>query len=237
MTGKPPQGAGRGAVRVKVKKSRGLKASSRQWLARQLNDPYVHAAKAKGYRSRAAFKLVELNGKFHFLKKGAKVLDLGAAPGGWSQVAAAAGATVVAADVLAMEPLPGITVFQADLTDAATPDLLKTALGGPADLVMSDMAAPTTGHRATDHLRTMALAEIALEVAEDTLRPGGAFVAKLFQGGATGDLLARIKRAFREVRHVKPPASRAGSVELYLVAMDFRPGPAGSAGVPERRLS
>jgi 23S rRNA (uridine2552-2'-O)-methyltransferase len=208
--------------RVKVKKKRGLKASSRQWLSRQLNDPYVHAAKSKGYRSRAAFKLLELDEKFHLLKKGARVLDLGAAPGGWSQVAAQKGAHVAAADVLAMEEIPDVVFFQADLTDPKTAALLKEALDGPADLVLSDMAAPTTGHRATDHLRTMALAEIALDLAEETLRPGGAFVAKLFQGGASQTLLARIKRSFESVKHVKPPASRADSVELYLVGLGFR---------------
>jgi 23S rRNA (uridine2552-2'-O)-methyltransferase len=216
------KGSGRGEPRVKVKKNRGLKSSSRQWLVRQLNDPYVHAAKTEGYRSRAAFKLIELDQKFRFLKKGAKVLDLGAAPGGWSQVAAERGALVVAADLLSMEPLPGVTFFEADLSDADTPGRLKEALGGPADIVLSDMAAPTTGHRQTDHLRTIALAEFALEMAEDTLRPGGVFIAKLFQGGATAALLARIKKSFAEVRHVKPPASRADSVELYLVALAFK---------------
>ena len=214
--------SGRGRTPVKVKKSKGRTASSRQWLQRQLNDPYVAAAKGKGYRSRAAFKLVELDTKYRLLKKGARVLDLGAAPGGWSQVAVARGATVVAADVLAMEAIAGVTIFQADLTDPDVPAMLKEALGGPADLVLTDMAAPTTGHRATDHIRTIALVEIALEVAEDTLRPGGAFVGKVFQGGATGDLLARIKKHFREVKHVKPPASRADSVELYLVALGFK---------------
>jgi 23S rRNA (uridine2552-2'-O)-methyltransferase len=215
--------SGRGRVPVKVKKAKGRTASSRQWLQRQLNDPYVAAARGKGYRSRAAFKLVELDEKFRLLKKGARVLDLGAAPGGWSQVATARGATVVAADVLAMEAIPGVTIFQADLTDPKVPAMLKEALGGPADLVLTDMAAPTTGHRATDHIRTIALVEIALEVAEDTLRPGGAFVGKVFQGGAAGELLARIKKHFREVKHVKPPASRADSVELYLVALGFKP--------------
>ena len=208
--------------RVKVKKGGGLKQSSRQWLTRQLNDPYVHAARKEGYRSRAAFKLLELDAKFHFLKSGARVLDLGAAPGGWSQVAAAKGAFVVAADVLAMETIPGVTFFQADLTDAEVPAMLKDALGGPADLVLTDMAAPTTGHRATDHLRTTALAEIALEVAQDTLTPGGVFVAKVFQGGAGQALLDGVKKSFHSVKHVKPPASRADSVELYLVAMGFR---------------
>lgn len=217
--------SGRGKGRTKVKKS-GLKASSRQWLARQLNDPYVHAAKSEGYRSRAAFKLLELDDKFHFLKKGARVLDLGAAPGGWSQVAVAKGARVVAADILPMEPLAGVTVLEADLTDPDVPLKVREALGGPADLVLTDMAAPTTGHRVTDHLRTTALAEIALDVAQENLRPGGVFVAKVFQGGAGQALLERIKRSFRNVKHVKPPASRADSVELYLVAMDFK----GSSG-------
>ena len=222
---KPSSGdaSGRGRVPVKVGKSRKMSPSSRQWLQRQLNDPYVAAAKGKGYRSRAAFKLVELDEKYRLLKKGARVLDLGAAPGGWSQVAVAKGATVVAADVLAIEPIPGVTFVQADLTEPKTAALLKEALGGPADLVLTDMAAPTTGHRATDHIRTIALVEIALEVAEDCLRPGGAFVAKVFQGGATGELLARIKRHFRDVKHVKPPASRSDSVELYLVALGFKP--------------
>ena len=219
---KPAGTSGRGEVRVKVKKNRGLKPSSREWLTRQLNDPYVKAAKGAGYRSRAAFKLVELDEKFRFLKKGARILDLGSAPGGWSQVAAAKGAIVVAADVLEMEGMSGVTFFQLDLTDADTPDILKEALGGAADAVLSDMAAPTTGHRGTDHIRTLALVEIALEVAEDALRPGGIFVAKLFQGGATGALLARLKKNFAEVKHVKPPASRSDSVELYVVAMGFR---------------
>ncbi len=222
MSGKKGTDSGRGRPKVKVKKDRTMKASSREWLTRQLNDPYVHAAKTSGYRSRAAFKLIELNEKYRFLKKGAAVLDLGAAPGGWSQVAAEKGATVVAADILEMEPLPGVTIFHADLTDNETPDILKEALGGPADVVLSDMAAATTGHRQTDHLRTMALAEIALEMAEDTLRPGGIFIVKFFQGGATGELLVRIKKSFEAVKHVKPPASRADSVELYLVAVGFK---------------
>jgi len=222
MSPRPPDASGRGRERVKVKKSRGRTTSSKAWLERQLNDPYVAAARGKGYRSRAAFKLLELDAKFHFLKHGAKVLDLGAAPGGWSQVAAQRGAGVVAADVLDIEPLPGVTFLKADLTDPDVPARLKAELGGPADLVLSDMAAPTTGHRATDHIRTIALAEIALDVALDVLRPGGTFVGKVFQGGATGELLARMKKSFRDVRHVKPPASRAQSVELYVVALDFK---------------
>ncbi len=213
MTAKPP-----GRVKLKKKHTQ----SSKQWLERQLNDPYVRAAKQEGWRSRAAFKLIELDKKFRFLRKGVRVMDLGSAPGGWSQVAAKAGALVAAADVLAMEAIPGVTFFQADLTDADTPALLQDALGGPADLVMSDMAAPTTGHRETDHIRTQALVEIALEVAEESLKPGGAFIAKVFQGGATGELLARIKKSFAAVKHVKPPASRADSVELYLVATGYK---------------
>jgi 23S rRNA (uridine2552-2'-O)-methyltransferase len=217
--------SGRGRVPIKVKKDRGRSASSRAWLQRQLNDPYVAQAKAKGYRSRAAFKLLELDEKFHFLKKGAKVLDLGAAPGGWSQVAVARGATVVAADILEMEEIPGVTFFQADLTDPLVPKMLKDSLAGPADLVLSDMAAPTTGHRATDHIRTIALVEIALDVARDALKPGGTFVGKVFQGGSSSELLLGLKKAFRDVKHVKPPASRAESVELYVVALGFKGPP------------
>jgi 23S rRNA (uridine2552-2'-O)-methyltransferase len=213
VTAKPP-----GRVKLKKKHSH----SSQAWLARQLNDPYVHAARQEGWRSRAAYKLIELDKKFRLLRKGVRVLDLGSAPGGWSQVAARAGAVVAAADVLDMEAIPGVTFFQADLTDPDTPAQLQKALGGPADLVMSDMAAPTTGHRETDHIRTLALVEIALEVAEDSLKPGGAFIAKVFQGGATGELLARIRKSFTAVKHVKPPASRADSVELYLVATGFK---------------
>jgi 23S rRNA (uridine2552-2'-O)-methyltransferase len=214
--------SGRGRVPVKIRKNRGRTTSSQAWLQRQLNDPYVAAARSKGFRSRSAFKLVELDAKFHFLKKGARVLDLGAAPGGWSQVAASAGATVVAADVLEMEEIPHVAFFQADLTDPAVPEMLKQALNGPADIVLSDMAAPTTGHRATDHIRTIALVEIALAVAEDVLKPGGVFVGKVFQGGSSNELLARLKKSFREVKHVKPPASRQESVELYVVALGFK---------------
>jgi 23S rRNA (uridine2552-2'-O)-methyltransferase len=227
MTARPPDKSGRGEVRARLKSRKPLKPSSRSWLERQLNDPYVRAAKQEGFRSRAAFKLVELDDKFHFLRKGARVLDLGAAPGGWTQVAVkriGENGAVVAADSLEMEPMSGATVLQCDLLDAATPDLLKQALGGPADVVLTDMAAPTTGHRATDHLRTVALFEAALDVASDVLKPGGVFVGKVFQGGASGALLARVKKMFREVKHVKPPASRAESVELYLVAAGFRGG-------------
>jgi 23S rRNA (uridine2552-2'-O)-methyltransferase len=222
MKSGPGDASGRGRTPVKVTSAKGRTGSSRQWLQRQLNDPYVAAAKARGYRSRAAFKLLELDQRFHFLRKGQRVLDLGAAPGGWSQVAAARGATVVAADILEIAPLPDVTVLTCDLADPDAPARLKAALGGPADLVLSDMAAPTTGHRATDHLRTVALAEVALEVALDVLKPGGAFVGKVFQGGASSDLLARLKASFRDVRHAKPPASRAESVELYVVGLGFQ---------------
>ncbi len=225
-----PSGSGR-ALRVKVK-SKGLKASSTRWLARQLNDPYVAAAKAGGYRSRAAFKLVELDDKFRFLKPGLRVLDLGAAPGGWSQVAKSRIGTrgkIVAADILDIEPLSGVEFLKLDLTSAGAPAAIREGLGGEADVVLSDMAAPTTGHRATDHLRTTALFEAALETAEDVLKEGGTFVGKVFQGGAAPELLKRLRQSFRDVRHVKPPASRAESVELYLVALGFRGRARGSS--------
>jgi len=214
-----------GRDRVRVKSAKGRSVGSTRWLARQLNDPYVREARSKGYRSRAAFKLIELDDKFHFLKKGARVLDLGAAPGGWSQVAAArvgAKGRVVAADVLEVETIAGVVAITCDLLGPNALETVREQLGGPADVVLSDMAAPTTGHRATDHLRTVALFEAALDVAEEVLKPGGTFVGKLFQGGAAKDLLTRLKKDFREVRHVKPPASRAQSVELYLVAQGFR---------------
>jgi 23S rRNA (uridine2552-2'-O)-methyltransferase len=219
--------SGRGEVRARLKDRKVRTASSRRWLERQINDPYVHAAKSKGYRSRAAFKILELDSQFRFLKKGARVLDLGAAPGGWSQIAAARvgpAGQVVATDILEMEAIDGVTFLQADMLDEATPQLLIDALGGPADVVLTDMAAPTTGHRATDHLRTSALLEAAIEMAEATLKPGGAFVGKAFRGGAEGELLQRLKKSFATVKHVKPPASRAQSVELYLVALGFRGG-------------
>jgi 23S rRNA (uridine2552-2'-O)-methyltransferase len=225
MKERSERSSGRGGKRVKVKTSKKRAASSTRWLERQLNDPYVREAKTKGFRSRAAFKLVELDDKFHFLKKGAVVLDLGAAPGGWSQAAEShvgAGGRVVAADILEIAPIAGVEIVQADLLDATAPARLIKALGGKADVVLSDMAAPTTGHRATDHLRTTALFEAALDMAEQVLKPGGTFIGKVFQGGATGDLLTRVKQRFRDVRHVKPPASRAESVELYLVATGFR---------------
>ena len=218
---RPPNERG---LRVRVL-AKGRKPSSTRWLARQLNDPYVAAAKSKGYRSRAAFKLIELDDKFHLFKGGATVLDLGAAPGGWSQVARSRvgkQGRVVGVDILGMESLPGVELVNLDLLSPEAPSAIETALGGNADIVLSDMAAPTTGHRATDHLRTVALLEAALEIAEDLLKPGGSFVGKIFQGGAAPDLLARLKKRFREVKHFKPPASRAESVELYLVALGFK---------------
>jgi 23S rRNA (uridine2552-2'-O)-methyltransferase len=228
MSKKPSSpGSGRGQVRAKIKDRKERTVSSKRWLERQLNDPYVHAARTQGYRSRAAFKILELDDKYRFFKKGARILDLGAAPGGWSQIARARigeAGQVVATDILEMEPLDGVTFIHADLLDAATPKLLIAALGGPADVVLTDMAAPTTGHRATDHLRTSALLEAALDMADETLRPGGTFVGKVFQGGATGELLQRLRKNFASVKHVKPPASRAESVELYLVATGFRGG-------------
>ncbi len=222
---RPTPPSGRGHQRARIRDRRDRSASSARWLERQLNDPYVHAAKAKGYRSRAAFKLAELDDRFHFLKKGARVLDLGAAPGGWSQVAAerlGPSGTIVAMDILEMTPIDGVVLFQLDMLDAATPGLLIEALGGPADVVLTDMASPTTGHRATDHLRTTALLEAALDMAGQVLKPDGTFVGKAFQGGATGELLQRLRKDFAGVKHVKPPASRAESVELYLVATGFR---------------
>ena len=224
MTGKATKGEGRGGLRVRVR-AKGLTASSTRWLERQLNDPYVADAKRKGYRSRAAFKLAELDDKFRILKKNATVLDLGAAPGGWSQIArqrVGPGGRVVGADILAMEPIAGVDLLTLDMLSAEAPAAIRAALGGAADVVLSDMAAPTTGHKRTDQLRTAVLFESALEIAQDVLAPGGAFIGKVFQGGASPDLLLKLKQAFREVKHHKPPASRAESAELYLVALGFR---------------
>jgi 23S rRNA (uridine2552-2'-O)-methyltransferase len=210
---------------VRVETARRRSSSSTRWLTRQLNDPYVAAAKTQGYRSRAAFKLKEIDSRFRLLKKGALVLDLGAAPGGWCQIAADildGTGKIVAADILEMEPIPGVEIFRCDLLDPATPPMLIAALGGKADVVLTDMAAPTTGHRPTDHIRTLTLFEVALDLAEDVLKPGGSFVGKVFQGGATNTLLTRVKQHFSDVKHVKPPASRAESVELYLVAKGFK---------------
>jgi 23S rRNA (uridine2552-2'-O)-methyltransferase len=209
------------AVPVKTAKSRS--PASARWLARQLNDPYVAAARQQGWRSRAAFKLLELDEKFHLIRPGVRVLDLGAAPGGWTQVAVERGAqSVLAVDLLPMDPIPGATVIQGDFNDPAMPERLREALGGEADVVLSDMAPNTTGHAATDHVRIVALAELALDFAVQVLAPGGAFVAKVFQGGSEKPILDVLKRNFASVRHAKPPASRKESSELYVVATGFR---------------
>lgn len=215
-------------VRVKTGKSRSL--SSKLWLERQLNDPYVARAKREGFRSRAAFKLIEMDDKYRLLKPGGRVVDLGAAPGGWSQVAAKrVGAEegkgkVVAIDLLDMPSIPGVQFEPIDFLDAAAPDRLKEMLGGPADVVLSDMAANATGHRRTDHLKIVALVETAADFAREVLRPGGAFLSKVIQGGTEGALLASLKRDFASVKHVKPQASRADSAELYVLATGFRGG-------------
>ncbi|MDZ5699852.1 RlmE family RNA methyltransferase [Chelativorans sp. M5D2P16] len=221
-------GAGARALRTRVKKKRGLKNSSRRWLERHLNDPYVHRASAEGMRSRAAYKLAEIDDRYGILKPGMKVIDLGAAPGGWSQVAAERvrsdpeSPSVVGIDYLEMDPVPGAAILQTDFLDDDAPDRLIALLGGPPDVVLSDMAAPTTGHRRTDHLRTMHLCEAAADFAVNVLAPGGHFLAKTFQGGAEAELLSMLKRNFRFVHHVKPPASRSESVELYLLAREFK---------------
>ena len=220
--------AGGRRLAVRVKRARRRKPSSTEWLARQLNDPYVAEAQRLGYRSRAAFKLLQLDARFRLLGPGARVIDLGCAPGGWTQVAAAAvGAAggsgwVVGIDLAATDAIAGATILQGDFRDPAAAEAMCAALGGPADLLLSDMAAPATGHAATDHLRIVALAEDAFAFAATVLRPGGSFVAKVFQGGAEGALLAALKRAFAEVRHAKPAASRAESAETYVVAKGFR---------------
>jgi 23S rRNA (uridine2552-2'-O)-methyltransferase len=220
--GSKPRGLPRGLA-VSVRTARSRSAASQRWLARQLNDPYVAAAKAQGFRSRAAFKLIDLDAQFRLIRPGTRVVDLGAAPGGWTQVAVQRGAgRVVALDLLVMDPVPGATVSQGDFSDPAVAAQVAAAVGGKADLVLSDMAPNTTGHTATDHLRIMALAEAALEFAVEVLAEGGAFIAKVFQGGSERDMLLRLRHSFASVRHVKPPASRKESSELYVVATGFR---------------
>jgi 23S rRNA (uridine2552-2'-O)-methyltransferase len=216
-------------MKVRVKSGKSRKLSSRLWLERQLNDPYVARAKREGFRSRAAYKLIEIDDKARFLRKGARVVDLGAAPGGWSQVAAKrVGAPsqgrVVAIDILPMDPVAGVDFMQLDFLDHDAPQKLKAMLGGPADVVLSDMAANATGHARTDHLKIMALVEIAAEFAREVLGPGGTFLAKVLQGGTEAALLAALKRDFASVKHVKPAASRSDSAELYLLATGFRSG-------------
>ncbi|HEX4237188.1 MAG TPA: RlmE family RNA methyltransferase [Xanthobacteraceae bacterium] len=222
-------------ARLKDQKRR--TASSRAWLTRQISDPYVARAKREGFRSRAAFKLAEIDDRYKLLKPGACVVDLGAAPGGWSEIAArrvGAGGRVVALDILEMKTIPGVEFLQLDFLDRSAPARLEALLGGngegkgqakveaKADVVLSDMAANATGHRQTDHLRIMALAEAAADFARQVLAPGGAFLCKVLQGGAEATLLAELKRDFASVKHVKPPASRADSAELYLLAKGFR---------------
>jgi len=211
-------------LHVRVKTAKGRKVGSTRWLERQLNDPYVKRARADGYRSRAAYKLLELDERFGFLKGAKRVIDLGMAPGGWTQVVRqkAPSATVVGIDLLPTDPIEGATFLHLDFMDDAAPGLLAEALGGPADLVLSDMAANTVGHPQTDHLRTMALVEAALDFAAGALRPGGAFVAKVLAGGADSELVAELKRRFTTVKHAKPPASRKGSSEWYVVAQGFK---------------
>jgi 23S rRNA (uridine2552-2'-O)-methyltransferase len=207
--------------------------SSRAWLERQINDPYVARAKREGFRSRAAYKLAEIDDKFRVLKPGARVVDLGAAPGGWSEVAVlrvGQGGRVVALDILDMKPVAGVEFLQLDFLDDGAPARLKAMLGGKADVVLSDMAANATGHRQTDHLRIMALAEAAAEFAREVLAEGGTFLCKVLQGGTEGSLLAELKRDFTTVKHVKPPASRSDSAELYLLARGFRGGGDTSSG-------
>jgi 23S rRNA (uridine2552-2'-O)-methyltransferase len=217
---------GRRQKAAKVKTAKGRSTSSQKWLARQLNDPYVAEAKRQGWRSRAAFKLADLDDRFHLLKKGRRVLDLGAAPGGWTQVAVErTGGRVLAVDLLEMAPIAGAEILLLDFLDSAAPGQIRAALGGPVDVVLSDMAAPTTGHAATDHIRTVGLAEAALAFALEVLAPGGAFVCKVFQGGAEKETLARLKQRFAQVRHAKPPSSRKESPETYLVAQGFRDAP------------
>ncbi len=215
-------------LKTRIKRKSGLKPSSRRWLERHMNDPYVHRAKAEGYRARSAFKLTEINDRYGILKPGMGVVDLGAAPGGWSQVAARiTGSTdehplIVAIDYLPVDPISGVIILQKDFLDDDAPDALIAALGKSPGLVMSDMAAPTIGHRQTDHIRTMHLCEVAADFAISVLEPGGAFLAKTFQGGTEGALLTELKRNFTTVRHVKPDASREESVELYLLATGFK---------------
>ncbi len=220
---------GERGLRERVKTARGRSLSSTRWLERQLNDPYVQRAKVEGYRSRSAFKLIEVNNKYNILKKGMRVIDLGAAPGGWSEVATkCVGSThneplVVSIDYLEMDPIPGVIFIQKDFLDDDSPQMLTDALGEhQVDLVLSDMAAPTTGHKKTDHLRTTYLFEVAADFARLALGNGGSFLAKVFTGGTENKLLAEMKREYRIVKHIKPPSSRKESPEMYVLALNFR---------------
>lgn len=219
------KGSGSRMLVERVKTARGRKPSSTRWLQRQLNDPYVQEARKLGFRSRAAFKLIELDDRFHFLKPGLRVVDLGAAPGGWTQVAVqrvGAKGKVVGMDILEYEAVPGAICMQGDFLADDAPDRLKQALDGLADIVVSDMAAPTTGHPPTDHLRIINLVEVALHFALEVLAPGGVFLAKVFQGGTEKSLLDQLKLNFATVRHAKPPASRKESAETYVIATGFK---------------
>ena len=209
---------------MSLRTARGRTTAQQRWLSRQLNDPYVAAARVQGWRSRAAFKLIELDDRFRLIRPGMRVIDLGAAPGGWSQVTVKRGAArVVGVDLLPVEPVHGAEIVQGDFNDPDLPARLLGMLGGPADLVLSDMAPNTTGHAATDHIRIIGLAELALDFALEVLSEGGSFVAKVFQGGSEKDMLTPMKQAFATVKHAKPPASRKESSELYVVAQGFRP--------------
>jgi 23S rRNA (uridine2552-2'-O)-methyltransferase len=219
---RPKAPAPRGLT-VTLRTAKGRSTASQRWLSRQLNDPYVAAARQQGWRSRSAFKLIELDERFRLIRRGTRVVDLGAAPGGWTQVAIQRGAAhVTAVDLLPIDPVAGAAILQGDFTDAGLQDRLIAELGGKADLVLSDMAPNTTGHTATDHLRIVALAEAALDFAIEVLAEGGGFVTKVFQGGAEKPMLDRLRRHFASVRHAKPPASRKESSELYVVATGFR---------------
>jgi 23S rRNA (uridine2552-2'-O)-methyltransferase len=230
MKGRSKEGSGGNRrLAVRLRTARGRKLASTRWLTRQLNDPYVEEAKRRGYRSRAAFKLAEIDDKHPLLRTGMSVVDLGAAPGGWSQISAqrvqlmAGKGRVIAVDVVEMEPISGVTALMLDLTDPESAGRIRDALNGKkADLVLSDMHAPATGHKQTDHLRIMGLVEAALDLAEEILAPGGAFLCKVLQGGADKELVARLNRSFAKVRHVKPKASRAESAEMYVLATGFR---------------
>jgi 23S rRNA (uridine2552-2'-O)-methyltransferase len=223
MTRRPTKEIAPRSLAVPLRTAKGRTGASQRWLARQLNDPYVAAAKQQGWRSRAAFKLMELDDRFHLIRRGVRVVDLGAAPGGWSQVAVKRGAArVVGVDLLPIDTVVGATLLLGDFTAPEMPERLAAELGAKADLVLSDMAPNTTGHVATDHLRIMALAEAALAFAQEVLAEGGSFVAKVFQGGSERTMLEQLKRHFATVRHAKPPASRKESSELYVVATGFR---------------
>jgi 23S rRNA (uridine2552-2'-O)-methyltransferase len=224
MTKKASPSGGSRALKERLKSGAGRTKSSRAWLERQLNDPYVRAAKSQGYRSRAAYKLKEMDEKHRFLKRGGTAVDLGAAPGGWTQILVErlGEGQVVGVDIQEIEPIKGAKLLHLDFMDAKAPDVIRKALSGPVDIVVSDMAASATGHRETDHLRVMALCETALEFAIEILKPGGTFLCKVLRGGTERELLETLKKRFAKVLHIKPPASRADSAEMYVLAMGFR---------------